>query len=79
MPADLVHSDPPRGALVKIIAEDAPKGFVVSMRAVYRTDAPPGIARRWLIDRLKQGRDAAALARTLHRRKSALAVFLGCA
>jgi hypothetical protein len=29
---------------VKIIVEDAPKGFDVSMRAVYRTDSPPAIA-----------------------------------
>ena len=69
MPAELVKSDLSRGSLVKIVAEDAPKGFVVSMRAVYRTDSPPGIAGRWFIDRLKQGSEAAALPGT-HRRKS---------
>jgi DNA-binding transcriptional LysR family regulator len=54
MPAELVRSDLSRGSLVKIVAEDAPKGFNVSMRAVYRTDSPPGIAGRWFIDRLKE-------------------------
>lgn len=58
MPAELVESDLSRGTLVKIVAEDAPKGFVVAMRAVYRTDAPPGIAGRWFIDRLKRRSDA---------------------
>lgn len=55
MPAELVESDLSRGSLVKIAIEDAPNGFVLAMRAVYRTDAPPGIAGRWFIDRLKQG------------------------
>jgi DNA-binding transcriptional LysR family regulator len=56
MPAELVKSDLARGILVKIVAADAPpKGFVLSMHAVYRTDTPPGIAARWFIDRLKQG------------------------
>lgn len=55
MPAELVESDLARGALVKIVAEDAPQSFVVAMRAVYRTDVPPGIAGRWFIDRLEQG------------------------
>jgi DNA-binding transcriptional LysR family regulator len=55
MPADLVQPDLSQGSLVKIITEDAPNGFVVSMLAVYRTDAPPGIAGRWFIDQLKQG------------------------
>jgi DNA-binding transcriptional LysR family regulator len=68
MPADLVRSDLSRGSLVKVVAEDAPNGYVVSMRAVYRTDAPPGIAGRWFIDRLKQGREAAPSAGA-HRRK----------
>jgi DNA-binding transcriptional LysR family regulator len=60
MPADLVESDLKRGALVKIVAADAPpKGFVLPMHAVYRTESPPGIAARWFIDRLKQGSEAA--------------------
>ena len=56
MPAELIQSDLKRGTLVKIVAADAPpKGFVMSMHAVYRTESPPGIAARWFIDRLKQG------------------------
>ena len=68
MPAELVRSDLSRGSLVKIVAEDAPKGFDVSMRAVYRTDSPPGIAGRWFIDRLKQGREGAR-STNIRRRK----------
>jgi DNA-binding transcriptional LysR family regulator len=52
MPAELVRDDLARGSLVRIVVKDAPKGFVVGMRAVYRTDAPPGIAGRWFIERL---------------------------
>jgi DNA-binding transcriptional LysR family regulator len=56
MPEELVRADLARGSLVKIIVEDAPPtGLAVSMRAVYRTAAPPGIAARWLIDQLKKG------------------------
>jgi len=69
MPAEVVQSDLSRGSLVKIVTEDAPEGFVVSMRAVYRTDAPPGIAGRWFIDRLKQGSEAPAVGK-IHRRRS---------
>lgn len=61
MPEELVRSDLARRSLVRIVLEDAPPaGFAVSMRAVYRTDAPPGIAARWLIERLKQGPGARA-------------------
>lgn len=53
MPEEVVAADIASGALVKIVLEDAPvKGFAVPMRAVYLTDAPPGIAGRWFIDRL---------------------------
>ena len=69
MPADLVQSDLSRGSLVKIVTEDAPQGFLVSMRAVYRTDASPGIAGRWLIDRLKEGSETAVSTKS-DRRKS---------
>lgn len=56
MPEEVVRSDLARGSLVRVILEDAPSaGFSVSMRAVYRTDAPPGVAARWLIERLKKG------------------------
>jgi DNA-binding transcriptional LysR family regulator len=72
MPAELVQSDLARGTLVKIVAADAPpNGFVLSMHAVYRTEAPPGIAGRWFVDRLKQGAEAAAPA-TMRRRKRAV-------
>jgi DNA-binding transcriptional LysR family regulator len=72
MPAELVQSDLARGTLVKIVAADAPpKGFVLSMHAVYRTEAPPGIAGRWFVDRLKQGPEVAAPA-TMRRRKRAV-------
>lgn len=55
MPEESVRSDLARGSLVRVVIEDAPRaGFSVAMRAVYRTDAPPGIAARWLIDRLKE-------------------------
>ena len=69
MPAELVETDLARGALVKIIVDDAPKGFVVAMSAVYRTESPPGIAGRWFIDRLKQGADDAANKRPQTRRR----------
>jgi DNA-binding transcriptional LysR family regulator len=60
MPAELIQSDLKRGTLVKIVAADAPpKGFVMSMHAVYRTESPPGVAARWFIDRLKEGSDTA--------------------
>ena len=54
MPAEVVEADLSRGALVKIVLQDAPpKGYAVPMRAVYLSDAPPGIAARWFIERLK--------------------------
>jgi DNA-binding transcriptional LysR family regulator len=61
MPAELVKSDLARGVLQKIVVADAPpKGYALSMHAVYRTDAPPGIAARWFIDTLKQGAKSVA-------------------
>lgn len=68
MPVELVQPDLSRGSLVKIVAADAPQGFVVAMNAVYRTEAPPGIAGRWFIDRLKEGAEAVAT-RAARRRK----------
>lgn len=67
MPRELVEADLSRGSLVKIVTEEAPKGFAVSMRAVYRTEAPPGIAGRWFIDRLKAGAEATAATRPERR------------
>lgn len=71
MPEESVRSDLARGSLVRVVIEGAPPaGFAVSMRAVYRTDAPPGIAARWLIERLKQGREAKAARESRGRRSS---------
>jgi DNA-binding transcriptional LysR family regulator len=69
MPAEMVEPDLSRGSLVKIVAEDAPNGFLVAMSAVSRTNAPPGIAGRWFIDRLKQGSASAAPKRSRTRHK----------
>lgn len=56
MPAEVVAEDLSRGSLVRIILQDAPtNGYAVPMRAIYLSDAPPGIAGRWFIDRLLQG------------------------
>jgi DNA-binding transcriptional LysR family regulator len=56
MPAQLVESDLARGILVRIVAQDAPpRGFELSMQAIFPTESPPGIAARWFIERLKQG------------------------
>jgi DNA-binding transcriptional LysR family regulator len=72
MPAELIQSDLKRGTLVKIVAADAPpKGFVMSMHAVYRTESPPGVAARWFIDRLKQGSDT-ALTKDVQLKRSAV-------
>lgn len=68
MPAELVQADLARGTLVKIVAEDSPEGFVVAMSAVYRTEAPPGMAGRWFIERLKQGSEGAGGKRGQPRR-----------
>jgi DNA-binding transcriptional LysR family regulator len=66
MPLHAVEADLASGALVEITPEDAPPGgYVVEMKAVYRTDSPPGPAGRWFIDRLKQA--PAPLRRELSR------------
>src|SRR5712664_4172131 len=54
MPAGVVEADLANGSLVKIRIEDVPEGhLVMAMSAVFKTDAPPGPAGRWLIERLK--------------------------
>jgi DNA-binding transcriptional LysR family regulator len=69
MPAELVKSDLARGILQRIVVADAPpRGFALSMHAVYRTDAPPGIAARWFIDRLKQRSQSVVRDRPRRRR-----------
>jgi DNA-binding transcriptional LysR family regulator len=61
MPAEVVESDLAQGSLVKIVPEDAPpKGYAVPIRAVYLSDAPPGIAARWFLNRLKEEPGAVA-------------------
>jgi len=55
MPFDMVERDLAEGALVEIPLQDADAAhFIMPMSATYRTDAPPGPAGRWLIDRLKE-------------------------
>jgi hypothetical protein len=50
----VIKADLAKGSLVKIQLEDVPEGMLVmAMSAVFRTDAPPGPAGRWLIERLK--------------------------
>ncbi len=55
MPLIAVREDLARGALVEIALEDVPAGGpVMPMSAIHRTDAPPGPAGRWLIERLRE-------------------------
>jgi hypothetical protein len=42
------------GELVEIKLQDVPTdNYIMAMSAAYRMDAPPGVAERWLIERLK--------------------------
>lgn len=53
MPIHTVQSDIDSGKLVRLHIEDEPAGGVsMLMSAVYRVDAPPGPAGRWLIERI---------------------------
>ncbi|MCL6653724.1 LysR family transcriptional regulator [Agrobacterium rubi] len=55
MPLHTVEKDIADGRLVELTIEDIPPGGLrLPMSAVYRVDAPPGPAARWMIDRLKQ-------------------------
>jgi DNA-binding transcriptional LysR family regulator len=55
LPMHLVEVDLASGALVRITTDDAPpKGYAITMSAIYRTDNPPGPAGRWFIEHLKQ-------------------------
>src|ERR1700723_3496563 len=55
MPLHTIQADLASGALVEILAEDAPPGGHGAERtAIYRADSPPGPAGRWFIARLKQ-------------------------
>jgi DNA-binding transcriptional LysR family regulator len=57
----LVAADIAANVLREIVAEDAPGPIVMPMFAVYRTDAPPGPAGRWLIERFKQSQLQSAI------------------
>jgi DNA-binding transcriptional LysR family regulator len=55
MPASLVEQDIARGELVEIKLQDVPiHSYIMAMSAAYRMDAPPGLAGRWLVERLKE-------------------------
>ena len=55
MPASLVEQDIASGELVEIKLQDVPTdGHRITMSAAYRMDAPPGLAGRWLVERLKE-------------------------
>jgi DNA-binding transcriptional LysR family regulator len=55
MPLHAVEKDIAEGRLVRLSIEDMPPdGLKLPMSAVYRVDAPPGPAGRWMINRLKQ-------------------------
>jgi DNA-binding transcriptional LysR family regulator len=75
MPAGLVERDIARGELVEIKLQDVPTdNYVMAMSAAYRTDAPPGLAGRRLIERLKDHdsvRSNAGHAAASNRRRAA--------
>lgn len=57
MPLHAVERDIASGRLVKLFMEDVPLGGLRwPMTAIYRNDAPPGPAGRWMIERIKQSR-----------------------
>lgn len=54
MPLHAVAKDIAEGRLIELSIEDIPAGGLkLPMSAVYRIDAPPGPAGRWMIERLK--------------------------
>jgi DNA-binding transcriptional LysR family regulator len=56
IPRHAVEEDIASGRLKVLSIEDSSQtSFLASMSAVYRVDAPPGPAARWLIERLKSG------------------------
>jgi hypothetical protein len=59
MPASLVAQDIASGELVEIKPQDVPTdGHRIAMSAAYRMDAPPGLAGRWLVERLNESDSA---------------------
>ncbi len=63
MPEPLVREDLAAGRLVRLQMTDLPEAYY-AMQAVHRSDAPPGPATRFLIERLRNQADE-ALARPL--------------
>jgi DNA-binding transcriptional LysR family regulator len=58
MPLHVVEKDLAEGRLIELLIQDIPPGGLkLPMSAVYRVDAPPGPAGRWMINRLKQCSD----------------------
>jgi DNA-binding transcriptional LysR family regulator len=53
MPLHAVKKDIAEGRLIELPIVDTVGGLKLPMSAVYRVDAPPGPAGRWMIDRLK--------------------------
>ncbi|MEW4398710.1 LysR family transcriptional regulator [Agrobacterium tumefaciens] len=54
MPLHAVAKDIAEGRLIELSIEDIPAGGLkLPMSAVYRIDAPPGPAGRWMIERIK--------------------------
>jgi len=70
MPRFMVEEDIARGNL-RVVRIELPSNVrpLIPMRAVYRNDAPPGPAGRWLIEHLK-GRGRARNKRGLRNGKS---------
>lgn len=59
MPLHLVQPDLDSGVLKRLQVEGlVAGGMSIPMAAAWRTDAPPGPAGRWMIERLKRGSDA---------------------
>jgi DNA-binding transcriptional LysR family regulator len=55
MPRHAIEPDLVSGALVALtLVDPRSRNFVMPMQAIHRTDAPPGPAGRWLIERLAQ-------------------------
>jgi DNA-binding transcriptional LysR family regulator len=54
MPRHMVQPDLDSGMLVKIRVQGVPREALISMRVVFRRDAPPGPAARAFIAQLKQ-------------------------
>jgi DNA-binding transcriptional LysR family regulator len=69
MPFEVVREDLASGALVSLTLESMDTHISMPLSGIYRTDAPPGPAGRWLINRLKKAADT--------ERGTALSIDLG--